>query len=155
MQCRLLSPHSLRAFRGRQPLCGMGVLSVMEITSRPPMVSPLMADWKEQKEQENGMLPETKPQHVLTGLGVGWGGRRVGRLSGLETSHPNTILTKVSQPNPFTESSVLSTSLVAPATSPLELYDLTTKTTCQPQHTLRLTFCSFLCLERPSPAIPG
>lgn len=44
MQCRLLSPHSLRAFRGRQPLCGMGVLSVMEITSRPPMVSPLMAD---------------------------------------------------------------------------------------------------------------
>lgn len=43
-RCRLPSHHSLRAFLGRQPLCGMGVLSVIEITSRPPMVSPLMAD---------------------------------------------------------------------------------------------------------------
>lgn len=31
------------------------MLSVIEITSRPPMVSPLMADWKDQK-QENGMV---------------------------------------------------------------------------------------------------
>ena len=44
------SRHSLRAVLGRQPLCGTGVLSVIEITSRPPMVSPLMAAWKEQRK---------------------------------------------------------------------------------------------------------
>lgn len=40
-----LPPHILRALRGRQPLCGTGVLSVMETTSSPPMVNPLMADY--------------------------------------------------------------------------------------------------------------
>lgn len=41
--CPLHCPHSLLAFRGRQPLWGTGVLSVMEMTSKPPIVSPLMA----------------------------------------------------------------------------------------------------------------
>jgi len=41
-----LPSHIRLAFRGRQPLCGTGVLSVMEITSRPPIVKPLMAAWK-------------------------------------------------------------------------------------------------------------
>lgn len=64
-------PHSLRAFRGRQPLCGTGVLSVIEITSRPPMVSPLMADWKDQK-QAIGMVFKKTVQHLQTGLWEGW-----------------------------------------------------------------------------------
>lgn len=54
------------------------------------MVSPLMADWKEQKEQENGMLPETKPQHVLTGLGGGVGREESGEalwLGDLPSQH--------------------------------------------------------------------
>ena len=37
-----------------QGISCMGVLSVIEITSRPPMVRPLMADWKGQEEQEDG-----------------------------------------------------------------------------------------------------
>lgn len=44
VQGQVPSRQSLRAFLGRQPLCGMGVLSVMEITSRPPIVRPWMAD---------------------------------------------------------------------------------------------------------------
>lgn len=43
-QGQVPSRQSLRAFLGRQPLCGMGVLSVIEITSRPPIVRPWMAD---------------------------------------------------------------------------------------------------------------
>ena len=70
VRCRLPGPHSLRAFLGRQPLCGMGVLSVIEITSRPPMVRPLMADWKGQEEQEDGTDQRRCPG-VQTGLGQG------------------------------------------------------------------------------------
>lgn len=36
--------YILRALRGRQPLCGTGVLSVMDTISSPPIVNPLMAD---------------------------------------------------------------------------------------------------------------
>lgn len=49
-------PHILRALRGRQPLCGTGVLSVMETTSSPPMVNPLMADYT-QTEKKNQCRP--------------------------------------------------------------------------------------------------
>ena len=70
VRCRLPGPHSLRAFLGRQPLCGMGVLSVIEITSRPPMVRPLMADWKGQEEQEDG-TDQRRCSGVQTGLGQG------------------------------------------------------------------------------------
>lgn len=74
--CRIPGPHSLRAFLGRQPLCGMGVLSVIEITSRPPMVRPLMADWKEQEEQEDGMDQRQCPGVSRQGSerDGGWGG---------------------------------------------------------------------------------
>lgn len=59
----LAFPQSLRAFRGRQPLCGTGVLSVMEITSSPPKAKPWMAACKGKREinpSAHGML-----SHVL------------------------------------------------------------------------------------------
>jgi len=43
--------HIRLAFRGRQPLCGTGVLSVMEMTSKPPIVNPLMAAWNRARQQ--------------------------------------------------------------------------------------------------------
>lgn len=48
----LLPSHILLAFRGRQPLCGIGVLSVMEMTSKPPIVKPLMAAWKNKTAED-------------------------------------------------------------------------------------------------------
>lgn len=36
--------HILLALRGRHPLCGTGVSSVIDTTSRPPIVRPLIAD---------------------------------------------------------------------------------------------------------------
>lgn len=76
--------HSLRAFLGRHPLCGMGVLSVIEITSRPPMVRPLMADWKKQKEQQDGTPRNQCPGSPdRAGTGRGWVGRRVGGILAL------------------------------------------------------------------------
>lgn len=45
LQCILArGDHILLALRGRHPLCGTGVLSVIDTTSRPPMVKPLIAD---------------------------------------------------------------------------------------------------------------
>ena len=41
--------HILLALRGRHPLCGTGVLSVMDTTSRPPIVTPLIADCTTEK----------------------------------------------------------------------------------------------------------
>lgn len=45
------APHTLLAFRGRQPLWGTGLLSVMEMISKPPMVSPLMAACNETAQE--------------------------------------------------------------------------------------------------------
>ena len=41
--------HILLALRGRHPLCGTGVLSVIDTTSRPAIVSPLIADCATEK----------------------------------------------------------------------------------------------------------
>lgn len=44
--------HILLALRGRHPLCGTGVSSVMDTTSRPPIVRPLMADCTARQTQQ-------------------------------------------------------------------------------------------------------
>lgn len=62
----------------------------MEITSRPPIVSPLMADWKEQKEQENAMVLEMVTQHARRGRGT---------LTRFDTYDPNQILPSQRSPN--------------------------------------------------------
>lgn len=50
LQCILAhKDHVLLAFRGRHPLCGTGVLSVIDTTSRPPIVRPLIADCRAEK----------------------------------------------------------------------------------------------------------
>lgn len=50
LQCTLVpGGHVLLALRGRQPLCGTGVLSVIDTTSRPPIVKPLIADCTTEK----------------------------------------------------------------------------------------------------------
>lgn len=48
--------YILRALRGRQPLCGTGVLSVMDTISSPPMVNPLMADWTQKQKRMNQLV---------------------------------------------------------------------------------------------------
>lgn len=45
--------YILRALRGRHPLCGTGVLSVIDTTSRPPIVKPLIADCVRQDTEVN------------------------------------------------------------------------------------------------------
>ena len=40
------STQILLALRGRHPLWGTGVLSVIETTSIPPILRPLIADWR-------------------------------------------------------------------------------------------------------------
>lgn len=72
------SRHSLRAFLGRQPLCGTGVLSVMEITSRPPMVSPLMAAWWEQRDSRVAGPRNNDPAPPGRARGGGRAGAGVG-----------------------------------------------------------------------------
>lgn len=47
--CVCVGGHILLAFRGRHPLCGTGVLSVIDTTSRPPIVRPLIADCTTEK----------------------------------------------------------------------------------------------------------
>lgn len=50
LQCILVrGGHVLRALRGRHPLCGTGVLSVIDTTSRPAIVKPLIADCTTEK----------------------------------------------------------------------------------------------------------
>lgn len=41
--------HVLLALRGRHPLCGTGVLSVIDTTFRPPIVRPFIADCMTEK----------------------------------------------------------------------------------------------------------
>lgn len=75
------------------------MLSVMEITSRPPMVSPLMADWKEQKDSREAWSQGLDRERRGGGVGSS--------LALIPVTPPYSTLTEVSQVHPFPKSSVL------------------------------------------------
>lgn len=88
--------HSRLALRGRHPLCGTGVLSVTDTTSRPPIVRPLMAD------RRPGPRPLTTTRTNVSPFAVAlaaadmpavWAAIGVDFLMFLKPSHPQDVLT--------------------------------------------------------------
>ena len=96
---------------------------MIEITSRPPMVRPLMADWKEQEEQEDGTDQRRCPGVSRQGSerDGGWGG------AGSDAYNPTPPKRLPTNPSP--RLSALPTSPVPPVTPHPALYNLKAKTT--------------------------
>lgn len=107
------------------------MLSVIEITSRPPMVRPLMADWKEQEEQEDGMDQRQCPGVSRQGSKRDGGGEALALTPTIQSPPRGFLLTP---PPGLSAAQVPSPTCHAPPCT-LQSKD---KDNCKPQHILSI-----------------